>query len=574
MNIFGFEIKRKKEPEIKEVESSLSTTTKQPAIGKEMPLPSADWYGAGGGARGTFTPVINILYAGEKNLGELGPAIKYDVDHFALGTRAWQLDLTSDVCHTAVKQRGRWVLGTGLRLDAEPQIDVLKMFKISLDAEKFNQQVEPLWKVYASGKIADYANRVGLHKIAKRALKNAETWGDVLVVMRVSKSVHVKVQLIDGQWVQTPVGLSYQQTPQNELVDNKIGYDFVWTNGNRVRWGVEIDNDGQHVAYHVRTGIGLQYERIPAKGAKSGETMAFLVYGSEYRLDNLRGVPRITPSMEAAKQLDDYTSATIGGAVERQRIAWYLYHEKGTNDGSPIEDNFLRANGIDQNLQTTNNGKEIARDAVATYNKQILNPTAGTEIRAIESDQEIHYKEVQETLRNTQYATMDIPPEVASMMYGGSYSASRAATNGFQYSLNIDRDDFGDQFYQPIYNLQLDIWVLTGLITAPGYLDALMRKDEIILAAYRYANWLGDPVPQIDKYKEVQAARLELGTAFDHVPLNTVQKATSDLGNGNFKANVAQAGKELEDTEAADIEPLKESPEEKEPGESKGTAKK
>ncbi len=544
MKIFGINIALRKQKPEAETPEVVSDTALQP---------KADG-GFYGGWRGTNAPIVNVLYSGEKNLGELGPAIKYDIDHFALGTRGWQLDLNSDVCHTAVKQKGRWVIGTGLELDAEPQTEALKMFGITVDAEKFNNQVESLWKVFASGKVADYAKRASLHKIAQRALKNASVWGDVLVVLRVGDDGNVNVQLIDGQWVQTPVGLNYAAT-YNKLVDNKIGYDFVWTNGNRIRWGVEIDDSGQPIAYHVRTGIGLNYERIPCRGGKSGALMAYLVYGSEYRLDNLRGVPCITPSMEAAKQLDEYTSATVAGAVERAKVAWYAYHEKGTNEQSPIEDNFLRAHGIDQNLQTTADNQAVARDAVATYNKTILNPTAGTDLRSLESKQEIHYKEFSETLANRQFATMDIPPEVATQLYGSSYSASRAATNGFQYSLNIDRADFGSQFYQPIYDLQLSIWIIKGLVTAPGYLDAYIKKDVMVMAAYHYANWLGAPVPQIDELKEVQAQRLKLGTGFDHVPLTTAQKAASDLGVGSFKANVIQAGKELEEADKAGIEP-------------------
>lgn len=552
MKILGFDIKFNKQPAAG-IKTDPEQITNKPEIKADFGL------NGGWGVGGSGAPIINVIYGGEKNIGELGPALKYTVDHVALGIRAWQMDMENEVAHNIVKQKVRWVIGDGLDLDAEPQIDVLSKYGVKLDPEKFNKEVESLWKVYGSAKVADYANRVNLHKIAKRAMKNAETWGDCLVVLRADKSGNVKVQLIDGQWVQTPVGLSYVGNV-NELIDNKIAYDFIWTNGNRVRWGVEIDDNGEHVAYHVRTGVSLEYERIQCRGSRSGSLMAYLVYGSEYRLDNLRGIPSITQNMESAKQLDEYTSAMVSGVVERAKLAMFFTHEKGTIETSPIQDNFLKAHGVDINLPVDADGKNIARDVAVTTNKQVFNLPAGADVKAIQSDQETHYKEFYETRRNAMCATFGMPPEVASMLYGGSYSASRAATNGFQYSLNIDRDEFGDQFYQPIYDLQLDLWVLTGKVTAPGYLNALLTRDEFVLAAYRYANWNGDPVPQIDALKEVQAYREMLGTAFNRVPLTTVEKITRNLANGSFKANLKQAADELQETEKSGIEPLKEFP--------------
>lgn len=552
MELFGrtinFTFSKKVEPQVEAPKTEVAEQSK--------PQPKAEFGGWSGGGWGAVTTMI---YGGEKTLGAMGPATRNVLDHNTLGIRAWELDLNNETCHTAIKESSRWILGTGLRLDSEPQIDVLKMYGITLDSEKFNEQTEPLWKVFASARVADYANRESLHKVAKKALKNSKVRGDVLVILRVNKAGIVKVQLIDGQHVQTPVGLAYVGS-YDKMVDNSIGYDFVWTNGNIIRWGVEIDDTGEHVAYHIRTGVGLTYERIPARGGKSNSLMAYMVYGGEYRLDNLRGIPSVTPNMEGAKQLDAYTAATVEGAVERAKIAWYAYHEKGTEEKSPIEDNFLAAAGYDNDLQTTNNGVELARNVASTYNKMLLNPSAGTDIKAVESKQEIQYAEFFKTRQNSTFATFGIPPEVATMLYGGSYSASRAATNGFQYSLNIDREDFGAQFYQPIYNLQLDIWVLQGLVQAPGYLSALLSENEIILAAYRFANWEGDPVPQIDELKEVQAARLKLGTGFAHIPFSTAQKVTQNLGEGNFKANLAQSAKELDETDSAGIEPLKEFP--------------
>lgn len=520
---------------------------------------TADWAGYNTmqtGLAGNVPPIVNIIYNGEKNFGELGPVLKHIIDHDRLGQRAWQLDLESETAHTIVNQKGRWVLGMGLKLQAEPQAEVLNAYKIKIDTEKFNTSVEALWKVYAfKSFVADYAKRAPLQKIAKRALKNAMVRGDVLVVLRVDDNNNVKVQIIDGQHVGTPLGLATMGN-YGELIDNFIGYDYINPEtGNRIRHGVEISDTGEHVAYHVRNGIGFTYTRIPARDSY-GNLRAYLVYGSEHRLDNVRGIPQITPSMESAKQLDDYTSATVGSAVERQRIAYTIEHELGSTEEDPRQKNLAKVVDAKSNINMPRvaSGEQVANTVAASTNKNTFNLPAGSKLTAVESKQELHYKEFHDTRAYAECATLGIPPEVAFQLYGSSYSASRAATNGFQFMLNIDRDDFGNQFYQPIYNLQLDLWVMTSKVQAPGYLDALRRKDEVVLAAYRFANWLGDPVPQIDELKEVQAARLKLGIGSAHLPLSTFEKVVQDLGEGNAASNMRQYAREMEEGEKLGID--------------------
>jgi capsid protein len=513
-------------------------------------------WGAGG-----YAPIVNTIWNGEKNFGELGPVLKYIVDHDRLGRRAWQLDMDNETAHTAIREKNKWMLGPGLRLDAEPQEEVLKNEGIKLDVGKFNDQVESYWKVYVRSKESDYAKRANLQKIAKRAVKNKSVRGDVLVVLRVEDNGNVTTQLIDGEHVATPPYFSPVPNT-NQLVDNYIGYDYMNPETNRrVRWGVEIDDNGEPVAYHVRTGVGLEFKTIKAYDSL-GFLRAYLYVGEEYRLDNLRGIPEITPSMETTKQLDDYSAAMVSSAVERARLAYFIEHEKGTDQIDPRTQNLAEMVGapLSMDVPVDVNGNILANTIATSSQKQTYNLPPGAKIAAPESKMEARFEEFYDTRRNSTFATMGIAPEIAKQLYTGSYSASRASTNGQQYTIDIDREDTGDQFYAPIYILQLHMWICLYKVDAPGYIDALMSGNTMVLNAYRYANWLGNPVPQIDKYKEVMAARAELGTNFDHVPLNSVEKATRDLGNGNYKANVKQMGQELKDAAAQGLKPVEKAP--------------
>lgn len=527
-----------------------------PRAEEQQPEIAADF--SGGPGVGGHAPIVRTIYSGEKNFGEMGPALKYVLDHNTLGIRSWQLDMDNETAHLITKQLSRWVIGTGLKLQAQPKAEVLAMKKITLDPVAFNKKLEALWQVYANKQpMADYANRVPLHKIAKRVIKNAMVWGDVLVVLRVSKDNIVKTQVIDGQHVSTPTGLSIIGD-QDKLVDNFIGFDYKWTNGNRIRNGVEIDETGQHVAYHVRTSIGLKWERIPAQN-RHGMLTAFLVYGNEYRLDNTRGVPTITPNMESTKQLEDYTSATVGSAVERQKIPYFIEHEVNATGTDPRGANLAKVVGAPRlSVPTDVNGNALADTIAATTNKMTFNMAPGSKISSPDSRQELYYKEFHDTRVNSVCATAGIPPEVATQLYGSSYSASRAATNGFQYSLNIDRDDFGNQFYQIIYNLQLWCWIFAGVIEAPGYMEAWYKQDAMILAAYHFANWIGNPVPQIDQKKEVEAIRLLLGLGSKHLPLIDFEQAAQQLGYGDASEIFKQYADEMRAGNAEGIEKVEE----------------
>lgn len=584
MNILGLNIefkpRQKPTPETpipvpEKVQEAAVTPPAAPE--EEQPTPKADvadtgGYGSGYGG-GSYAPIVRMIYNGDTDFGEMGPAIKHIIDHYGMGQRAWQLDLEAETAHTIVKQKGKWKLGTGLDLQCEPQVEVLKLYGITVDPEKsFNKPVEALWKNYAyKSTMADYANRVPLHKIAKRIEKNAAVHGDVLVIHRFGKNECITTQLIDGCHVSTPVGLA-TVTDVDKLVDNKLGYDWVWTNGNRVRQGVEISDTGEHIAYHVRVGIGFKWERIPARNSK-GLLVAYLVYSNEYRLDNTRGIPDIAPNMQSTSQLKEYTNATVGSAVERQSISYFIEHDLGSEGIDPRAQNLAKIIGTGGNLDLPRfvNGEQTANTIAVSTKKNTFNMTPGSKIVAPESNQELHYKEFHDTRFFAECATVGIPPEVASQLYGGSYSASRAATNGWQFMLNIDRADFGDQFYQRVYNLQLLVWVLAGRVKAPGYVDAFYSGNEVVTAAYNFANWLGDPVPQIDELKEVQAARLKLGKDSENVPLSTFQAVAMKLGEGDWSANTKQYAREMEEAESLDIEKVEPkvygTPPEKEGGE-------
>jgi capsid protein len=482
-------------------------------------------------------------YDGEKNLGAMGDPIHYILDHDRLRIRAWQAYLESDLAQTILKKYFSWVMDGGLKLDADPISEVLKSNSINLNSEVFNTTVEPLFKAWAESTASSYSKMMTFNEVQHEAFKNAQIGGDVLVVLRYINGA-VTVQLIDGSHVQSPMGGSIMRE-------------------NRIYNGVEIDKTGQHVAYHVRT-AGLTHDRIPARSESTGLITAFLVYGNRYRLDNSRGLPIIATSLETLKKIERYKEAAVGSAEERQKIVYQIVHQQFSDGSTPLLDQLAKASGFnnaDNDLPVSDDGVALAENVAATTEKMTYNMPLGAELKVLESKNEMFFKEFYQTNADIICGSIEIPPNVAFSMYNDSFSASRAATKDWEHTMDIKRKDFKRQFLQHVYNFWLHIQILTDKVNAPGYMAAFVRKNEMVLQAYRHARFTGSMFPHIDPLKEVKAERAKLGTGSEHIPLTTFERSTEFLNGGNAKSNFEQYAEEIKMAEKLKIEkPVKEVP--------------
>lgn len=484
-----------------------------------------------------YQNIFTVSYTGEKNLGEMGPIIDYRPDYDALRFRSWQSYLESEITQTVLKKFVIWIIGSGLKIQCEPSKKVLESEKISLKSEEFNEVVEARFSVFAKSVHADYSGMRSLHRAAKRAFRDAIIGGDVLVVLRYIDK-QVKVQLIDGAHVGSPM----------------IGNAF-WSkakeSGNTIRHGVEISPTGEHVAFFVKKGL-FDYERIAAKGSASGLTMAFLVYGLEYRLDSVRGLPLISAMLETIKKLERYKEATVGSAEERQKIPYTIVHGLGSTGESPLQKQMAKAFNVGadstKDIPVDVQGKQLADTIAVTTNKQVFNMPIDSKMEVHESKGELHFKDFYTVNIDLVCAALGIPPEIAMSKYNSNFSASRAALKDWEHTINVTRDDFSSEFYSKIYTFWLEIEILKNKIQAPGYLAAKDEKNYIILDAYRNARFVGANVPHIDPLKEVNAERAKLGKSGENIPLTTVEAATEALNGGDSDQNMLQYADELKES--------------------------
>lgn len=474
------------------------------------------------------SPIRTRSWDGEKNYGEAGPVINYVPDFARLSLRSWEAYATNDIVVTIINKYVKWMVSSGLKLQANPEVDVLESEGIRFDAERFEKTIESRFRVWSKSKIASYNNEQSFVKLQKEAFKNAKISGDVLTILSYVKGKPT-VQLVDGLHVRTPLGY-------NEFTDLE--------NGNRIRSGVELDSMNRQVAYHVCVGLN-KFKRVPAYTGKI--RTAFLYYGSTYKIDTVRGLPAIAVSLEKLKKLDRYSEATVAGAESRANIVMAIVHDSFSTGENPQLQKMVQASGSTMDLPEDSYGNDLSDKMTAETNNQVYNMPVGSKLEApFDGRVEQSYKEFISSNADIICAAFGIPPNVAYSLYTDSFSASRAATKDWDHTMTVDRDDMSDQWLKRVYEFFVYAENINGKLSMPGFLSAYQTDNRMVIDSYLNCRFVGPQFPHIDPEKEANAARLRLGPLADNAPLSNLEQETEGLNGGDYKDNVKRMSKELE----------------------------
>lgn len=503
---------------------------------KEMP--QADVYG--GVENGYYRNLFSLPYDGEKNLGEVGPVVKYTIDYDILRLRSWQSLIESPVTQTIISRFCTWVIGGGLKLTSEPADFVLKQEGITINKLDFSKTVEQRFNLSKDSTSMDNAEMETLDELAWAAYLNSIVGGDVLVILRYDGE-NVTVQLVDGCHVKSP---SYG----SEFWPQKL------ENGNEIINGIEFNKNKKHVRYYVQN-KDLTYTTVEAVSKSSGLKVAFLIKGMGYRLDNVRGLPLLAVVLEKLKKMERYESATLSSAEERQKVAFTIEHSKNSTEENPFLKQMAQAANYSgkEDLPEDAAGIALAKHVAASMNKQVFNMPRDSKMTSLESKNELYFKDFYNVNINEVCAALNIPFQVALSLYEGNFSASRAALKDWENTLTVVRKKFTNKFYKPIFAFWLETQIYDAKIKAPGYIKARLQGNSIVAEAYRKCRFVGNGVPHIDPVKEVAAIRSALGRMGQDLPLITLEEATERLYGSESHDNLTQYSDELKSAESLGI---------------------
>jgi lambda family phage portal protein len=405
-----------------------------------------------------------------------------------LVARSRDLDRNNGVAAGAFQSVSDNTVGAGLRLSCWP--DYRALGKDPDWAESWGQNVESLWKAWADSTACDAANKLAFAGLTQLTFRSLLQNGEALAL---------------PLWLDRPELSTFRTCFQ--LVDT----DRLSNPGNMtptlcLRGGVEMDNYGRPLAYHVRKistwpamffpaigGIAGEWERIPA-ATSWGRRRVIHIYPSD-RVDQTRGKPILAPVIEQFRMIDSYQRAELQSAIVNALVAGVIE--------TPLDPASLSEMvGGDPNAY------------LAAKNEYRVQLEGGTFIPLFPGDKMTpfapdrpapQFSAFSEYVLRQIGVSMGLPYEQLMKDFSKTnYSSARAALlESWRYF--VTRRAFLTQYWaQPVYELWLEEAVSKGLVEAPDF--------DRMKAFYARAKWIGPGRGWIDPVKEAEAAQVRMAT--------------------------------------------------------------
>lgn len=431
-----------------------------------------------------FANFEHSIFDGEKFAGGFGLTQWQQLDYWTLRKRSSQLFNENLYAAGLIRRLVTNEINTGLTPEAAPDEELLGLAEGSLDA--WTESVENRFGIWGKMPgICDFTKQATFGAIQRNIRLESLIGGDMLVVLHQSPVTNLpQIQTIKGEDVRTP-----------------LASDSTIRKGNTVEHGVELDKQRRQVAYWAKG------KRIPAFGEKSGRRIAWLVYGTQKRIGEVRGMPLLAIILQSLKELDRYRDAVQRKAVINSLIAMFIKKTQDKPGTLPITGGAQKrgqvattdSDGTPRKFNIAALAPGLVPEELQQGEEPVLLGGQGTDVNyaAFESS----------VLSGVAWAS-EVPPEILQQAFSNNYSASQAAINEFKIYLNLRWSDFGEQVCNPIYLEWLISETLNGAIQAPGLLDAWRDpKQYVTFGAWTCTDWYGSIKPSTDMAKQVKASR-------------------------------------------------------------------
>lgn len=420
---------------------------------------------------------------GEKFAGGYGATRINITDYWTLRARSSELFETNLYARGLIRRLVTNIINTGLHLECAPEEKILGLEDD--DLADWSEDVENRFGLWSKEPwLCDHHERLSFGAIQSAAYMEALIDGDVLAVLRQDPNTRLtRVQLIKGSCVRSPM-----QAPRN---------------GNRIEHGVELDAQDRQVAYWITQRDGTS-KRLPAYGEKSGRRLAWLVYATDKRLDQVRGKPILSLVLQSMKEIDRYRDSTQRKATVNSIFVAAVERSTPGASTKPVTGGAIRAG----TMPARDDGGTPRRFAAAEH----IPGAVIEELQVGETFKPMGSAGTDERFGDFETAIIkaiawahEIPPEILMLAFGKNYAGSQAAINEFKMYLNRVRTRFGEEFCQPIYVEWLISAVLSQKINADGLIESWRNwKQYDAFCAWTSADWSGHIKPAVDLSKLVE----------------------------------------------------------------------
>lgn len=431
---------------------------------------------------------------GTKFPGGFGETQLLLADYWTLRARSSQLFETNLYARGIIRRFVTNVINTGLHLESVPDESLLGFPEDGLS--DWGEEVENRFHVWERcATLCDRSERRTFGTLQRSAYAEALIAGDVLVVLGQSQRTGLPmVQLVPGDTVRSP----WKSRPRR---------------GNRIEHGVELDRFDRHAAYWVVQRDG-SFKRVPAYGEKSGRRIAWLIYGTDVRLDDVRGKPILSLVLQSLREIDRYRDSVQRKAVINSMLAMFIKKGEEKMGTRPLTGGAVKKTSV---VQTEADGSERAFNSAEQIPGFVIDelqhgeepkgfPSTGTDEK---------FGDFEEAIVQAFAWALETPPEILRLAFSNNYSASQAAINEYKMFLNAARQQWGEEFCAPIFEDWLLSEVLNQKINADGFLESYRDpKKYDVFRSWVASEWAGQIKPAVDFSKLVRGYKESVAEGF------------------------------------------------------------
>lgn len=472
--------------------------------------------------------ILSSIFDGDKYPGGFGHTKNYNhIDYYTLRIRSTQLYFENPYARGLINRLITNEINTGLILEANPQNNVLNLNEEFL--QDWTNDVEIKFKIWSKNeKLVDYIGQQCFGSLERAVRLISILSGDCLVILRQSKKSKLpNIQLIDGANIETP----YMSKSLN------------LRKGHVIKDGVEINVIGRQVAYWIITTNNqneIIHKRISAFGEKSGRRIAWLYYGTERRINVVRGVPLLSCILQLLKEMDRYRDAEIRAAVVNSLLALFIKRDRPVFGSKAITGGAVRKGTEEVTDEFTGTRNLQLSDYIPGLVPEILN--VGEEPVSFNTQRPSQQFGVfEKTIIDAIAWSNETPPSILRLTFLNSFSASRQEANEFKIYLRKRRQTHIEEFNQPIYEDWLLSMVLLREIEAKGLIEAWRGNQFFLYGAWVYADWPGVVRQSVDLKKDVDAYNNAVKAGFV-----TRERGSRDLFGMSYQSVIRRLRRENE----------------------------
>ena len=438
-----------------------------------------------------------------------------------LRERSRDLFMNAPLATGAVKSSRTSCIGPGLM--PKPKIDYEFLGITQEEANRIQRLIKKEFAIWAESTLCDNNDLNNFYELQQVVFSDWLNNGEEFVLIKYGKPLkympyQLRLSLVEADRVCT----------EGNYDGGYDGYDKKAKNGNTIINGVETDEAGKVVAYHIASrfpgeyGSGsLKWARVEKRGAKTGNPNILHIFNAE-RAGQYRGVPFLAPVIQTLKQLTRYTEAEIMAAVVNSLFGIFITTKAGEEiegfggNGEEAEEKEGDVPGVDEDKIKVGTG-------TVTFLRE------GEEVKAVESAHPSNnYDAFVNSMALQLGAALEIAPEVLLKKISNNFSSSKGALNETWKSFKMYRKWFIDDFCQEIYVLWFNEAVSKGRINAPGYFNNILVKK-----AYTNATWNGPAQGHLNPVQEVTAAIQKIQNG-----LSTHEDECTSMNGSDYEDNI------------------------------------